>query len=220
MLIYLIRHGETDGNRRGVLQGQTNIALNEQGRKLTRLTGRALRDVRFDIVFSSPLSRAYETARIILDENRHPNPEIHTEERLIEIAFGAWEGLGIRPDNYSIPTEDFWRFFDDPFRFEPAPGGEHIRDVIGRTGDFYRELTASEDLQDSTVLVSTHGCALRALLNGIYEDREDFWHGKVPPNCSLNVLRVEKGKAEFLEQDRIFYDPGLIADPYMADKKE
>ena len=57
MKLYIIRHGETDWNKEKRLQGQSDIPLNDYGRELARITGKALKDVHFDYVFSSPLSR-------------------------------------------------------------------------------------------------------------------------------------------------------------------
>ena len=66
MKIYFIRHGETDWNKDGKLQGRVDIPLNEEGRHVAELTCEALKEEHFDIAFTSPLSRAYETAEIIL----------------------------------------------------------------------------------------------------------------------------------------------------------
>ena len=68
MQIYVIRHGETAMNLESRLQGWLDEPLNENGILVAQLTGKALRDVRFDRVISSPLSRAKETARLILEE--------------------------------------------------------------------------------------------------------------------------------------------------------
>ena len=64
-------------------------------------------------------------------------------------------------------------------------------------------------------MISTHGFALRAMLNPLYEDGSDFWHGKVPYNCAVNILEVVDGESRFLQEDAIFYDESLCFDPYM-----
>ena len=66
MLIYIVRHGETNANVNGYLQGWSNDPLNENGRKLAVITGRGMRDIKFDCCISSPLIRTRETAEIIL----------------------------------------------------------------------------------------------------------------------------------------------------------
>lgn len=67
MILYIIRHGETEWNKMGKMQGRTDISLSEDGRKLAQ-NGRWIKNVKFDYIFSSPLERAYETAYIIIEE--------------------------------------------------------------------------------------------------------------------------------------------------------
>ena len=214
MRIYVIRHGETDANVRGILVGRTDWPLNEKGRALARITGRALREVRFDRVFTSPLSRARETAQIMLAENAHPHVPTEVDARLIEIAFGAWECQGLGDDAVRLDRARFSTFFEAPFDFEPAPGGETVRAVCDRTADFLRALLARKDLKDAIVLVSTHGCATRALLNPFYDDPTDFWHGRVPDNCAVNVIEADESGARLVGEDRLFYDPALAVNNY------
>ena len=80
MKIYFIRHGETDWNTEIKLQGRTDISLNENGRKVAKWTRDAMRDIMFDVAFTSPLKRARETAEIILEGKDIP---ILDEERII-----------------------------------------------------------------------------------------------------------------------------------------
>lgn len=68
MKLYLVRHGQTDWNKEKRLQGQEDIPLNDFGRHLAKETGVGLRNVRFNLCFSSDLKRALETASLILDE--------------------------------------------------------------------------------------------------------------------------------------------------------
>ena len=65
--------------------------------------------------------------------------------------------------------------------------------MLKRTRDFWVEKTTDPSLADKTVLVSSHGCAVRALLQNLYQDPEHFWHGCVPPNCSINLVEVKDG---------------------------
>ena len=204
MRIYVIRHGETDLNVRGVLQGWLDAPLNDSGRLLAGITGRALRGVRFDGCFSSPLRRARETAETVLYESANPVP-IVTDERLKEIFFGERDGSRMTP-------EEAQRFFTDPFSAGRFPGGEGVPDVCARTQAFLAELTARDD--GKTYLVSTHGCAMRAMLNRLYDDPRDYWHGHVPYNCSVTVVEAEGGRARIAQDDRIFYDAKYIVDRY------
>ena len=88
MKLYLIRHGETDWNKEGKLQGRTDIPLNEDGRADAELTRDAMKNIEFQVAFTSPLIRARETAEIILKDRDIP---IVNEERIIEVGFGEYE---------------------------------------------------------------------------------------------------------------------------------
>lgn len=211
--IYTIRHGETDGNKAGLLQGWTDTPLNEKGRALAVISAKALSDVKFDIVYSSPLLRAYETAEILLKYNKHSLTEIQTDDRLKEINFGEWEGSGITPENFSVPSDNFNLFYTDPFAFQNAPSGESLAQVCKRTAEFYNEIINSSN-DGKTILVSTHGFAVRALLNNVYEDKADFWHGQIPDNCAVNIIHVKDGFSELVGDDLVYYDKSLSVNPY------
>ncbi len=210
MKIYVIRHGETELNVKQVKQGWLDSPLNQAGRDLARLTGQALKGVRFDACVSSPLVRARETVEIVLRESGNETVPVQTDDRLKEICFGEEEGM---PGTVSsLPPETARLFFTDALRFPGFPGGESILDVCRRTGEFLRELVREEKY--GTVLIGTHGCALRAMLNPLYDQPERFWQGCVPANCSVTILEARDGKARITENDRIIYDPGLAVDHY------
>ncbi len=202
MKLYIIRHGETAWNRIRRLQGHQGPDLNEQGVKLAEITSDALKDVPFDICFSSPVIRTMHTARIILRDRDVPIVE---EPRLIEIGFGIWEGKSVTKENREVPVPQFLDMKTDPFDYVPPEGGESVGDVVERMAAFYEELTAREDLASSTVLISTHGCASRAFLYAAAGRQGDFWHGIVPANCAVSILEVKDGRAEVLAFDNIYY---------------
>ena len=206
MLIYIIRHGETDLNVKGVLQGWVDEPLNESGMRLARITGKKMESVRFDGCFSSPLKRAAETARIVLEASGNDLP-IRYDDRLREISFGEAEGR-----RRSTLGEQGRRFFEEPFRYEPFPGGESIRQVCARTQSFLKELLLRDD--GKTYLLSTHGCALRAMLNYLYEDPSDFWHMHVPYNCAVSIVEGRNGQGRLVGDDVIYYDRSRIVDRY------
>lgn len=216
MRLYVIRHGETVWNTEGRLQGRTDIELNENGIRLARETAEKMADIPFDLAISSPLKRAVETARIVLGDRDIP---ILLDERIQEISFGEWEGLCCRGDNYNVP-EEFTLFFKDPWNYQPPKGGETLHEVCARTKDFYDELISKEEYQDKTILIAMHGCSTRAFLRSVYEDKNDFWHRNVPPNCAVNILDVQNGKAKFLAEDVVYYDRTKIKNFYdMKEKK-
>ena len=212
MKIYVIRHGETELNVKQVKQGWMDARLNQAGRDLARLTGQAMRDLslRFDACFSSPLLRAIETVEIVLRESGNGDLPIRTDDRLKEINFGEEEGTAMSVT--TLPREQAELFLIDAFRFPGFPGGESIRQLCDRTQDFLWELCAREGYE--SVLIGTHGCALRAMLNPLYDHPEHFWQGHVSPNCAVSILGTVDGQPRLLESDKIFYDPSLVVDHY------
>ena len=201
MLIYIVRHGLTEWNKLKKLQGAADVPLAKEGILLAEKTGEALKDVKFDICFTSPLSRARQTAECVLGDR---NVLIIPDKRIQEINFGDLEGSCVRDaeGNYIDPQVEM--FFRDPVNFKRPENGEDIFDVIARTKDFWEEKTSDPSLADKTVLVASHGCAVRALLQNIYHDPVNFWHGCVPPNCCVNLVEVKNGKTVLLEEDKVY----------------
>lgn len=204
MRIYIVRHGETEANKKGYLQGWSNDPLNENGILLAQLTGRGMKGIRFDHCISSPLSRAKETAEIILRESGNSIP-VSFDDRIKEMNFGSYERMDIR-------DEKIVRFLKEPdvnFKF---PKGESATELMIRTQEFLKELIAKDD--DKTYLVSTHGCALRAMLNFLYDNPDDFWHGHVPYNCCVNIIEANDGAPTLISDDKIYYGQELAIDRY------
>jgi broad specificity phosphatase PhoE len=93
------------------------------------------------------------------------------------------------------------------------PEGESADQVCARTQEFFRELVRKDI--DSTVLVSTHGFAMRALLNPLYENKSDFWQGHVPYNCAVNIVEVHNGQCHLVGEEKIYYDKSQTYDRYI-----
>lgn len=205
MLLYLIRHGETDKNKDKLLQGQSDSELNEYGRELARKTSEGLKDVAFDYIFTSPLKRAKETAQIVMAKRKIP---FYEEIRIQEISFGDYEGLCFGEENYNIPSKEFLAFFDAPEKYTTPPNGETFEEVIKRTGEFLEEIISNEEYQDKIILISTHGCALKALLANIRgTETSEFWGEGVHRNCAVTMVEVKDGKMIVLEEGKIYYEP-------------
>ncbi len=203
MKLYIVRHGETDWNKERKIQGQVDIPLNEFGRGLARKTAAGLADVRFDVCYSSPLFRARETAELILAGRDVPVVE---DERIIEMAFGEYEGRCCSKDGWNLP-EDFRRFFDGPERYRTPAGGEGFADVKKRTGEFLRELYGREEYRDSNILITTHGAALAGLLNNIKEKPiAEYWGEGVHKNCAVTEIEVRDGKPRIISENVVYYD--------------
>ena len=162
-VLYYVRHGETDFNSQGRLQGRRDTVLNAHGRRQAAECGVLLgdlfvRDQRraqdFKYV-SSPLKRARETMEIVRATLGLEAHNYDVDARLIEIAYGQWEGLTlheIETRNASVLSareRDKWDF--------APPGGESYRELAYRIGNWYRPLTAD-------TVVAAHGGGVRALM--------------------------------------------------------
>lgn len=202
MKLFIIRHGETFWNKERRLQGQMGTDLDEKGIHLAEVTAEAMKEVPLDLCITSPLLRARHTAEIMTRGRDIPMIE---DRRIEEIAFGEWEGKHCMMPELEIPADQWSVFFQDPFHFVPPRGGESITDVVRRTGEFLKEVLANPDYQSMNLLISTHGCAMRALLNPFYSDPENFWQGGVPKNCAVSEIDVKDGKPELTVSDRVFY---------------
>ena len=123
-MLYIIRHGKTDWNNRHKLQGRTDIPLNEEGRRMAETARDEYRDVHFDICFCSPLIRARETAEILLKGRNIP---ILTDERLVEMSFGSYEG---QENSFQIPNCPINELFFHPENYTAPPGGAARRSAI------------------------------------------------------------------------------------------
>jgi broad specificity phosphatase PhoE len=211
MELYILRHGTTTWNRAHRLQGQRDIPLDEEGVLLAREVGDALSDVSFDRCYSSPLIRAYETAELVLSR---PEPAIITDDRIKEISFGDYEGRAIKAGHPELKKIEAFNLDDYP----TPPNGESLPSLLSRTGDFLQDLLAAKELENSRILISTHGACGRAIMHHIWGG-DDFWHGMVPPNCSICIVRYEQGRAVEIRQDVIFYS-SRVRDYYKVDGKK
>ena len=191
MLIYLMRHGQTDWNLEKRLQGDVDIPLNENGRALTRRAAEGMKDIPFDLILTSPLSRARETAAIIAGDRDIP---IRVTEGLREMCFGVCEGKTAR-EHPLIRT-----FFSDPVGYVPQGGGESYQEVDRRCRRFFEEEVFPLEGKYDHVLLSTHGALCKALLRVIQDKPlEQFWDGPPQANCSVNLIEVKNGAFRVIE---------------------
>ena len=214
MNIYIIRHGETDANKNHILQGNINCPLNEYGIKLAKITGERMKGLKFDACFSSPLDRAVDTAKIVL-ENSGNNIDIQIDPRIIEMNLGDWEGKSFDTKNLEVPLLKVLLFKANPFWIGKLKNGESAKEVCRRTQEFIRDLVKNDY---ENVLVSTHGAAMRAMLNMFYEKPRNFWQNGVPYNCCVNILEYKDNKFNFIEKDKIYYDKDDIVDRFKISK--
>lgn len=199
MKLYIVRHGETEWNKERKLQGQSDIALNEYGRTLAQKTAEALLDVPFDIVFSSPLSRAYETAQILVGKR---DIRIVKDDNLMEISFGVDEG--VPSDKLG---ENFSNFFFAPEKYVPSEGGETYEELCRRAETFLKEQIYPLRSTGKNVLVVAHGAMNKALmLNLKHIEIADFWKGEFQRNCCVNIYELTEDTLTVIEEAKIYYE--------------
>ena len=203
MKLYFIRHGETDWNIVKRLQGATDIPLNENGEAIAKETSQKLQDISFDIVFTSPLKRAYRTAELVRGDREIP---LLIDHRLREISFGDYEGLVCKAECFTIPDPDFKFFFTKIDAYKTPPNAESVQSLLERTKDFLEELKTREDLQDKTILVSTHGAAVRALITNMLGCKfTEFWGKGVHKNCGVTYAELVNGEYQIHWENKIYY---------------
>ena len=180
MKIWILRHGETDWNVMWKMQGQTDIPLNEKGLAQAKEAAERLKNKKYDAIYSSPLMRAYETARIIAEPHRL---QIITDDRLKEMSFGEFEGTTPEYDQIN-PNREL--FFSAPEKYVPA-GGETIDEAEQRCRDFLSDLKTAPY---ENVLIVTHGALARAMIGAAkHVPHEHFWDTGVLSNCG--TLEIE-----------------------------
>lgn len=183
MLLYLVRHGETDWNLEHRIQGSTDIPLNSTGRTQAVTTGALLARRNWDAVISSPLSRAAETGSIIAGAVGLPDPT--TVGALVERNYGAAEGLTGEQIEAQFPGD------------MPVPGRETREHVVGRVLPALMEI--AEAHPDQSVIVVSHGGVIRSVLNAIDPDST---HGMIR-NGSVHSFSYEDGSFRLIA----FNDP-------------
>ncbi len=184
-MIYIVRHGQTAGNKAKVLQGRgSNHPLNEMGIRQAETVREWLMEhqIRIDYAFSSPLLRALQTAEIIAE-----GTEVVTDERLLEMDYGPYEGMDLLNPAAEVKT-----FFSD-FVNNPAPVGmEPLSEVVKRMGEFLEMLKVRA--VEANILISTHAIAMKGALEYLTPGSNGSYWSKYIGNCAVYVFRIIDGE--------------------------
>lgn len=202
MEIYIVRHGETLWNQGKRLQGSTDIELNENGRDLAIKTGIALKNTRIDVIYSSPLKRAYETASLIRGDR---DISIITDDRIKELSFGHFEGESfselLKNDNLT-----FKYFFKQPHLYVPADDGETLEHLIERAGNFMQEVIEPLQSKYERVMIVAHGALNKAIMSYIKKhSTEYFWSGGLQENCNVIIVDYSDSEYKIIDETKLFY---------------
>lgn len=187
-MIYVIRHGQTEMNNAQALQGRSDHPLNENGIAQAGEAGKwfAEKGIVFSKVYSSPLQRAVQTAQLAA-----PGVDVTTDERLIEMDYGPYEGMDLKS-----PPPEIIRFFSD-FANNPAPEGmEQLSEVVGRTGAFVEELKESP----GNILISTHAIAMKGILEYLTPQSKGSYWSKYIGNCAVYAFDCREGQFSIPEE--------------------
>jgi probable phosphoglycerate mutase len=181
VLLYLVRHGETDWNLQRRIQGRTDIPLNDTGKAQAAASADLLARRPWDGIYTSPLSRAAETAGIIARRIGLSMPD--TDERLVERNYGEAEGLSFAEIEARFPGDTV------------VPGREERHAVAERVLPVLLRLAA--DHPEQNLIIVSHGGVIRAVLNEIDPDTV---HPAIT-NGSIHSLAYEAGTFKLIEFD-------------------
>jgi probable phosphoglycerate mutase len=190
--LYFTRHGETEWNAEKRIQGRLNSNLTANGVLHARLLGKKLASTPFDAVIASPSTRTVETAKLIIGDRPL---SIITDERLMEIHLGRWQGKTMA----EIKEMDPERY--DCYRNHPKlftnPEGESFCDVRKRVEEVLYSL--EETYQSGNLLIVTHGVVIKVLQMICKNSPIDrIWDPPLIEGTSLSVVKVENGSRELI----------------------
>lgn len=151
-MLYIMRHGKTEWNKKKKLQGRTDIPLCHEGIEMAEKAREEYKDVHLDICYCSPLIRARKTAEIVLGGRDIP---IIPDDRLKEMCFGEYEGI---ENSFSIPDCPINLLFFHPEQYTSSIGGaETFDELFGRTGEFLDEVIYPQIKEGKDILIVGHG---------------------------------------------------------------
>ena len=208
--IYLIRHGQTDWNRDKIFRGRADVPLNERGRDEAAALSRHLEEVRPEACYASPLSRARETAEIVV---RPHSLDVKLDEGIIDIDYGKWQGLSeTEVSRRFAVTRRKWSERPHQVRF---PGGESLS-MVGKRSLASLERIRAENPR-ATVFVVAHRVVTKVLMCAVLGlGNAAFWKIR-QDNCAYNIIELsEDGATVVLMNDTCHMKAAGIA-PTLAD---
>lgn len=189
MNIYLVRHGETEQNKRKKFYGKLDVGLNEKGEDQSYKVGEFLKYVNFNKIYISDRKRTRETAEIILERNKLYKKEkniIYKDERINEIDFGLFEGKSYEEIGSLYPKEQE-RWERDWKNFAP-PNGESAVEFYNRVENFMKHIQKEEDRD---YLIVTHGGVIRMIYSYILQNNMDFYWNFASRNGDITLIKYE-----------------------------
>lgn len=180
--LYLTRHGQTQSNLNKIMQGWHNSELTELGKNQAKKLHKRIKHIDFEEVYSSPLKRAIDTAKIVSGREN-----IKTIDNLKEIGLGVWESK-TQESIKKTHTDLFNNFWEYPHIFK-AEEGESFHDVKERAKKAINVIISKHD--EGNVLIVTHAAILNVIM--LLFNNKDLslvWQPPVQQNTALNIVEV------------------------------
>jgi phosphoserine phosphatase len=185
--LYLVRHGQTAWNKEEIFRGRTDVPLDETGLKQAELAGQYFREMEIHGIYSSPLSRAWETAQKIAQFHKikvEPLPGI------IDMSFGNWEGHA-HQEIQQIDKETYRRWRDEP-HLARLPGGESLDDIRTRAMAALEEVIRNHP--GKTLILVSHRVVCKVLICAILGlDNSHFWQ-ITQDTTAINLIQYKEGR--------------------------
>jgi broad specificity phosphatase PhoE len=192
MKIYITRHGETQWNEKGLMQGWKNSDLTEKGIENAKRLAERLKDINFDVIYCSPLDRAIDTAKYI---NGESNTKIVMVESLKEMGFGSWEGME-HSKIKELHYEQYTSFYERPHLYKPQENGESFEGLLMRVKKAWDEIL---EAGGNNILIVTHAVVLKTLYTIIKKlELKDIWNLPFIKDTSLTIVEVIENKVEII----------------------
>ena len=183
----VVRHGETDANQEGIVQGQSDTNLNPLGIRQAERTAERLAAEPFDFIFSSDLSRAMKTARLIAEPH---HLSIHPLHALREWNLGVLQGR--KQSEIALQYPEILASFQSEIGNVEAPGGESRQDFYQRVADCLDEM--SERFAGKKILLITHAGTLRAMFRHVAGPVSEGSRLPLTCNASISSFRYVDGR--------------------------
>ncbi len=188
----LVRHGQTEWNRVERFRGRADIPLNDTGRAQARRVGARLARENIAAIYSSPLSRALETARAIAEPH---GLAVVADAGLVDIDYGAWEGK--TPDEMRDADSDAYRIWLRQPTYARFPNGERLRDVRVRAPSAVEQIARKH--VDETVVLVSHRIVCKVLLCAVLGLHNNAIWRIDQSNAAISVFE-KRGDAFFVER--------------------
>ncbi len=189
MKLYLIRHGQTDWNVAGKIQGCHDIPLNETGRQQARYLAEGMKNRPVTHIYSSPQKRALETAQAIAVSQ---GVEVTALSGLREVEFGDWEGMTWKEIEEKDP-ERYARWVRTPAEVTP-PGGESRACIYERVGAAVEQIVREAK---GDVAVVSHGAALAYAVSYMLRNEMGSHREVIVKNVSISTLEYDRETGHF-----------------------